>query len=113
MNIKAPLVALALAALTAGSVGDCGSDSSSPPGTCGNGMVESGEACDGTPPPGSSCMASTMGARPFGMVACTNCQIDTTACMTTGGGGAPGTGGGVSAAGTPVTAGAPGTGGGP
>ncbi len=61
---------------------------------CGNGMVETGEACDG--PVTTTCAALTMGARPVGNVTCVACHIDASGCQSTvGAGGSPvGTGGG-------------------
>lgn len=54
-------------------------DSGPPPAYCGDGIVESGEACDGSL--GSmTCATATMGALPHGTLKCTKCLFDTTGC---------------------------------
>jgi hypothetical protein len=48
-----------------------------PPATCGNGILEPGEACDGTDFGNTTCPGSTSGA----FLRCVNCtQVDTSAC---------------------------------
>jgi hypothetical protein len=47
------------------------------PGTCGNGIVESGEDCDGTNLNGNSCTDLGYGS---GTLSCNNCNYDTTSC---------------------------------
>lgn len=50
-----------------------------PPGPlCGNGVIDPGEQCEGST--AQTCIQATMGARPVGNVACTNCYIDTNGC---------------------------------
>ncbi|HVU01879.1 MAG TPA: hypothetical protein VHE30_09010 [Polyangiaceae bacterium] len=66
--------------------------------TCGNGIVDPGEVCDGWQLAGKTCATATMGMRPGGKLACNeSCKdFDTTFCKDTQGGntgGVTGTGG--------------------
>src|SRR5947208_1702385 len=55
---------------------------------CGNGVLETGEGCDGLVQ--TTCAAISMGVKPVGMVRCTNfCQLDFSDCHSAGSGGAP------------------------
>src|ERR1041385_8461159 len=66
-----------------------------PPATCGNGVLDPGEQCEGMTT--ATCASLTMGAATMGTVACTNCYIDGRGCYAPGqmgGGGAPPVGGG-------------------
>jgi hypothetical protein len=59
---------------------------------CGNGIIESGEVCDGTSLGGESCSSVTMHALPSGVLRCTvTCTFDTSQCS--GGTGGSGIGG--------------------
>jgi hypothetical protein len=95
---RLPLVVAILSFAAAVSLGACGSgDSSAPPdmnATCGNGMVDPGEACDGQNLNLATCAMLTMGMMPTGSPLCNvDCKgFTTTGCMTTGQG--TGTGGG-------------------
>src|SRR3989344_1929626 len=61
-------------------------------GFCGNGVVNSGEECDGSNLNGKSC--STQGFS-GGTLSCNaNCTFNTSACTSSGGGGGGGGGGG-------------------
>lgn len=63
------------------------------PPTCGNGVVDPGEACEGEGTPTSAtCASETMGARPVGTVVCTHCYFDATGCTASGQPGGAGTG---------------------
>jgi hypothetical protein len=87
--------------VAAGLVAACGgeddSDQSSdsakrPPRTCGNGVIDAGEQCDGTNLNGQTCETATMGARPGGTLSCSkSCTFNTKRC--TRGGGSGGSGG--------------------
>ncbi|MGC4119622.1 MAG: proprotein convertase P-domain-containing protein [Myxococcales bacterium] len=50
--------------------------------TCGNGTLDSGEACDGTNFGTATCSSATGGARPGGTLACNACALDTSGCTT-------------------------------
>ena len=69
--------------------------------TCGNGIAEAGESCDGADLRGQTCASATMGSAPLGTLFCNvSCNLDTTFCFGGGGfdggtGGFGGTGGGV------------------
>jgi hypothetical protein len=72
---------------------------------CGNGLLERGEACEGTAPIAATCAAVTMGAKPIGSVRCVACRIDQSGCQSAAGaGGTPvgpvGMGGGIGTAGS-------------
>jgi len=72
---------------------------------CGNGVIETGEQCDGTVRT-SSCSTATMGAHPLGTLKCSpSCLIDTSSCTTSGTGGFVGTGGATSVAGSTASGG--------
>jgi hypothetical protein len=72
---------------------------------CGNGTVEVGEECDGTPVT-ATCGSVTMNAMPSGTLACnSNCEYDRSGCT------APSTGGTTSSGGAPSTGGTLGGGG--
>jgi hypothetical protein len=78
-------------------------------GTCGNGVVESGEACDGAELDGETCSSVTVGARTMGTLKCSSqCTFDTTGCV---GASSGGTGGVAGSGGTGGVAGSGGTGG--
>ncbi len=48
---------------------------------CGDGVIETGEYCDGTVPVGATCAALTMGLHVHGSVRCTaTCQLDVSQC---------------------------------
>lgn len=69
----------------------CGSDDTpSASGTCGNGVVEAGEACDGPQlPSGATCQTASQGAKTGGVLGCSStCQFDLSACTGGAGGGA-------------------------
>jgi len=85
--------AAVLLALSAG----CSSSPSTPPGatsaplvTCGNGVIDAMEQCDGNVG-AVTCAIATMGAAPYGTLACSpsNCQFDTMGCSATPGGPPP------------------------
>ncbi|HEV8324769.1 MAG TPA: VCBS repeat-containing protein [Myxococcota bacterium] len=62
-----------------------------PPG-CGDGVLDTGEQCDTTLPPGATCSTATGGALTMGALACTaGCAFDVTACNECGNGTAEGT----------------------
>lgn len=62
-------------------------------GTCGNGMAESSEVCDGTDLRGETCASATMNAMSTGVLACSSsCTFDTSGCMSAAGGAAGGGG---------------------
>ncbi|HEX7669998.1 MAG TPA: hypothetical protein VF395_10455 [Polyangiaceae bacterium] len=75
--------------------------------TCGNGVVDIGEACDGKDLGGQTCASATLGQQPFGFLFCGfGCTLDTSGCF----GNTPadgGTGGGTSTGGTSGVGGAP------
>jgi hypothetical protein len=78
----------------------CSSDDEEPASKCGNGVIDSGEKCDGTKLGTATCSSATAGAKPAGTLACTkSCGFDTTKC-TAGGTGGTGTGGTGGVAGT-------------
>lgn len=82
-----------------------------PPATCGNGVVDPGEDCDGTAT--QTCAAATLGSLPNGSVSCNGCHLDTTACSSGNpGGGGAGTGGGIGAGGATNLGGSTNNGGG-
>jgi predicted esterase len=55
--------------------------------TCGNGVVDGSEQCDGAMLGGATCASATMGAFPSGTLACAaNCGFDMSGCMTVAGG---------------------------
>lgn len=65
-------------------------------GFCGDGVMQSGEDCDGQDLGGQNCASVTMGARPFGTLFCSkDCFFDTSFCQGgfDGGTGGFGTGG--------------------
>jgi len=66
-----------------------------PPPSCGNGIIDPGEQCDGRGVlDGYTCAELTMGSKPYGNVICQKCQVSTARCTSdSGAGGAPGTGG--------------------
>ncbi len=73
--------------------GGLGGGGNAPPTTCGNGVVDVGELCDGANLNGESCASATMNAAPMGNLACgPTCNFDTAGCT---GGGTGGTGGGT------------------
>jgi dienelactone hydrolase len=77
-----------------------------PPATCGNGVVDPGEDCDGATP--VTCSGATMGSLPLGEAACVGCRVDSSGCYSAalpGAGGAPGTGGVINEPGPPPGAG--------
>jgi hypothetical protein len=77
-----------------GEGGLTGSSGASAKPTCGNGRIDTGEACDGAVVAGVTCASLTMGLLPVGTVACTKaCQFATGLCRGGGTGGRPGTGG--------------------
>lgn len=100
-------------------------------GTCGNGVIDPGEVCDGSNLGNETCASETMGSEPFGTLFCNpDCSsVDTTFCFGQGtvdggggtfggggfGGGFPvtdgGFGGAGSAGGAPTTGGTTSTGG--
>jgi hypothetical protein len=95
-----PLIVLFAAAIAAG----CGSDSKPAASTdaglsakCGNGKLDTGEACDGTLLGGKTCSTATSGAKTGGTPSCdSTCKLVVTGCTSaagTGGGGGVGTGG--------------------
>src|SRR5262245_22769460 len=47
------------------------------PGDCGNGVVDPGEACDGDDLGGHDCLSEDFSG---GELACTACELDTSAC---------------------------------
>jgi len=84
-----------------------------PPVSCGNGVVDPGEDCEGTT--AQTCAAATMGALPLGQVGCTGCRLDVSGCFSSnpggaGGGSSLGTGGAGSVP-QPAEGGATGAGG--
>ncbi len=100
-------------------------------GTCGNGVLDPGEVCDGANFGGETCASATLGSAPFGTLFCSSdcLSFDTTFCFGQGtvdggggtfggggfGGGFPvtdgGFGGAGGAAGAPTTGGSTSTGG--
>jgi hypothetical protein len=76
-----------------GKAGSGGAVTSAP--FCGNGKIETYEACDGKSFGSATCANQTMGSRPYGTLQCIKCSIDTSGCTTTypGTGGYPGYGG--------------------
>ncbi|HVU03401.1 MAG TPA: dienelactone hydrolase family protein [Polyangiaceae bacterium] len=74
-----------------------GAGAPAPPATCGNGALDSGEACDGSNLAGQTCESATLNARPNGTLSCTaSCTLDATGCTSNGPGngtGGAGTGG--------------------
>jgi hypothetical protein len=75
--------------------------------TCGNGVLDIGESCDGKDLGGQTCGSATLGQRPFGFLFCGfGCTLDTSGCF----GNAPdggGTGGGTATGGTSGVGGFP------
>jgi hypothetical protein len=66
-----------------------------PPG-CGNGTLDSGEACDGADLAGATCATGTMGAMPNGVVTCSpDCALVYSGCTGSIVGGTGGTGSGT------------------
>jgi hypothetical protein len=64
--------------------------------TCGNGVVEGNESCDGADLRGNTCSTVTMGTQPGGFLFCSPfCTFDTSACQGGGTGGFGGGAGGV------------------
>jgi hypothetical protein len=64
--------------------------------TCGNGIVEGNESCDGADLRGNTCSTVTMGAEPGGFLFCSPfCTFDTSSCQGGGSGGFGGGAGGV------------------
>lgn len=136
MVSKLPLRALALAAVTVWAAaacggGDDGSNTSAvsctdpstcstggaaagtggaaASGTCNNGVLDPGEACDGSLFGGKNCATATMNAQPNGLLTCSaTCTLVTTGCSVSGvgnggaGGGGPGTAGASGAGGAPA-----------
>ena len=94
------------ASVGTGSTGSSGGQGST---TCGNGVQDQGEACDGVVPAGMTCASYTSNALPNGSLSCNACQIDSSGCTTSGGigtgtggsgtGGFTGAGGGFGAGG--------------
>ncbi len=85
---------------------------------CGNGVIDEGEACDGSNLLGQTCASATLNAKPDGQLRCTACALDTSACTggstaggSTGAGGGIGTGGIAGSGGEVATGGVPATGG--
>ncbi len=75
----------------------CGSNDTPAPsasGSCGNGVVDQGEQCDGPNlPSGVNCATATSGAQPSGTLGCNpSCQFDISQCTGGMGGGAGMTG---------------------
>ncbi|HEX4341060.1 MAG TPA: hypothetical protein VH062_34360 [Polyangiaceae bacterium] len=93
-----PVIVLFLAGVAACTLGACGSDDAGP--SCNHNNVRDGdEACDGPDLGPHTCTEQTMGAKPGGTLSCKDCQLDTTACVASGAGGA-GMGGGTGTGGT-------------
>jgi hypothetical protein len=68
----------------------CGSDEAAPA-TCGNGIAEEGEVCDGPDLKGATCAAVCMNAAAQGSPRCApNCAFDLTVCACGGGQGGQG-----------------------
>lgn len=95
---KQPLIILFAAAIAAG----CGSDSKSPGNAdaglaakCGDKVLDTGEACDGTLLGGKTCATATSMMGSTGTLKCSaTCKLDISGCSTpAGSGGAMGTGG--------------------
>lgn len=55
-------------------------------GTCGDGVIDPGEQCDGANFAGLTCNSATMGAEPNGQLYCAACAIDLSGCYGTIGG---------------------------
>jgi hypothetical protein len=73
---------------------DTGSSSQPASSTCGNGVIDGTETCDGTNFGGKTCASITVGVRPNGNPTCNACVIsDTTCTANAGSGGGTGTGG--------------------
>src|SRR5215471_2103574 len=100
MNMRFPIILVAISAIAAGTLGACSSDNGSSA-TCGNNKVESGELCDGTDLGSfATCTAATMGAKPMGGPPTCNpdCKsVNAMACM-----GAAGAAGNMGAGGAPM-----------
>jgi hypothetical protein len=63
-------------------------------GSCGDGVVNGTETCDGNAFGGNTCATATLGAEPFGFLLCTSvCKFDTSQCFGGGTGGGTGAGG--------------------
>jgi hypothetical protein len=61
----------------------------SQPPSCGNGIIDPGELCDGANLGGETCGSATMNSAPVGTLACTRgCFPDTSSCRSPGSGGA-------------------------
>jgi hypothetical protein len=68
-------------------------------GSCGNGVIDSGESCDGNDLGGQTCASATFGSLPNGFLFCSSfCALDITFC-TAGDGGVGGAGGSFGGAG--------------
>lgn len=80
------------------------------PVTCGNGVIDAGEDCDGSDLGGATCASATMNAFPSGFLSCTaSCTFDLSLCSSggnVGGAGGSGSGGTVGAGGTGTGCGA-------
>jgi hypothetical protein len=51
------------------------------PPTCGNGVIDGQDQCDGANLNGLTCASATMGSRPNGMLRCTaSCSLDVSGC---------------------------------
>jgi hypothetical protein len=97
MSVRFPAIVLFMSALSAASLGACGSDNSGP--SCNhNNMADGDEVCDGPDLHGHTCMDATMNAKPGGTLACKDCQLDETNCTGVGGGGGMGGGTGTGGA---------------
>src|SRR5262245_49858020 len=95
MKPRFPFVLACISALTAASIGACGSDADAPSTVCGDQMVQAGEQCDGQNLNGQTCQSVTMNPMATGTLACdTSCRLVTSGC-TTGAGGGTGSGGGT------------------
>jgi hypothetical protein len=72
--------------------------------TCGDGVRQNAEACDGSDFGGQTCASFTLDAQPNGSLRCSACTIDASLCVGTnggsGGGGSPSGAGGMSSGGT-------------
>ncbi|HVU05068.1 MAG TPA: hypothetical protein VHE30_25135 [Polyangiaceae bacterium] len=100
---------LTVAAATVGACSSSDDGSGNAPQTsanCGNGTLDTGEACDGINLNGATC-ASLNSAKPNGTPTCNNCVLSDSTCSSGTGNGGSGSGGKSSSGGSIGTGGGP------